>query len=347
MKWRAVEYALKHGRFNYLEFFPHGSKAKYFRHSEIGMLFSEWWDQWISELSIRRSTERSYRSRYRNHIQPYFGSRLISSIEKSDVLVFRRKLQNTLQPNSINLCIRILCQCFLEAFRRKLISEYPCEGIGALQEGQPQIDPFSFDELKHWLGYLANKNTAWHDLILFWSRTGLRPGELCALRWEHIDYFNRKALIREAKQENGSMGLPKTRHSIRDIDLRPAVIEALKRQEARTLMLKSYVWMNEKQQPWTRNTMHIKFSHWLLMAKLKHRPPKQMRHTFATLHLGSGENPSWVANMLGHASVEITLKTYNRFLPNLTREDGSAFEKIMDSKGQIGNDLVYDLKKSN
>lgn len=93
--------------------------------------------------------------------------------------------------------------------------------------------------------------------------------------------------------------------------------------------------------------MREQFAYWLKRAGLKHRPPKQMRHAFATLHIGAGESISWVSRMLGHADVEITLKKYNRFVPNLTREDGSAFEKIMDGEGQIGNVLVYDSKISN
>lgn len=62
-----------------------------------------------------------------------------------------------------------------------------------------------------------------------------------------------------------------------------------------------------------------------------------MRHTFATLHIAAGESITWVSQMLGHSNVEVTLKKYNRFIPNLTREDGSAFEMVMENeKGDIG-----------
>jgi integrase len=62
-----------------------------------------------------------------------------------------------------------------------------------------------------------------------------------------------------------------------------------------------------------------------------------MRHTFATLNIAAGESITWVSQTMGHSNVEVTLKKYNRFIPNLTRDDGSAFEAVMDvKKGNIG-----------
>jgi integrase len=49
------------------------------------------------------------------------------------------------------------------------------------------------------------------------------------------------------------------------------------------------------------------------------------------LNLAAGENISWVSSMLGHSSADITWKRYNRFIPNLTRADGSAFEKAFQN----------------
>jgi hypothetical protein len=74
--------------------------------------------------------------------------------------------------------------------------------------------------------------------------------------------------------------------------------------------------------------------HFCKLPLLRIQLASRMRHTFATLHIAAGGNISWVSKMPGHSSVELTLKKYNRFIPNLTREDGSAFEEIMDSKTQ-------------
>jgi len=110
-----------------------------------------------------------------------------------------------------------------------------------------------------------------------------------------------------------------------------SVRQALKRQEARSRLVdpEGYVFLNEKKRPLGDEYMRQKVRHILTRADIRHRPPKQFRHTFATLHLASNEQISWVSKMLGHANSKITWERYNRFVPNLTRRDGSAFEKEM------------------
>ena len=168
---------------------------------------------------------------------------------------------------------------------------------------------------------------------MFWSRTGVRPGELIALKWEDVDYFNKTVSVRRTRAHGGFDGPPKTPSSERDLTLRPAVVDALKRQEARTSLMGSYIWMVNGRQI-TNHMIGRKFSYCLKLAGIKTRPPSQMRHTFATLHIAAGESISWVAQMLGHSSVKMTLEKYNRYVPNLARDDGSAFESVAE-KGNI------------
>jgi integrase len=57
-----------------------------------------------------------------------------------------------------------------------------------------------------------------------------------------------------------------------------------------------------------------------------------MRHTAATLMLAAGENPEWVASILGHSTTEMLFRVYSRFVPNLTRNDGMAFAGLMHAR---------------
>jgi hypothetical protein len=59
------------------------------------------------------------------------------------------------------------------------------------------------------------------------------------------------------------------------------------------------------------------------------RRPYNARHTAATLWLASGENPEWFARQLGHTTTEMLFRIYSRFVPNLTRQDGNAFDRFV------------------
>jgi integrase len=57
-----------------------------------------------------------------------------------------------------------------------------------------------------------------------------------------------------------------------------------------------------------------------------------MRHTAATLWLASGENPQWISNQLGHANSQMLFTVYGRFVPNMTRQDGSAIDRLLATR---------------
>ena len=61
-----------------------------------------------------------------------------------------------------------------------------------------------------------------------------------------------------------------------------------------------------------------------------------MRHTAATLWLASGEAPEWIARQLGHTSTEMLFRVYSRFVPNLTRQDGSAIDRLLATRFSSG-----------
>jgi integrase len=79
----------------------------------------------------------------------------------------------------------------------------------------------------------------------------------------------------------------------------------------------------------TRRVWHPLLRHLGLRA----RRPYQTRHTAATLWLAAGESPEWIARQMGHTTSEMLFRTYSRYIPNLTRQDGSAFERLLASNG--------------
>jgi hypothetical protein len=66
-------------------------------------------------------------------------------------------------------------------------------------------------------------------------------------------------------------------------------------------------------------------------------PKPRTRNTAATLWLAAGEAPECIARQLGHTSAEMLFRTYSRYVPNLTRRDGSAFERLLASRFGSGH----------
>jgi integrase len=176
--------------------------------------------------------------------------------------------------------------------------------------------------------------------VAFW--TGARPNELAALHWGDVDTARGILRIR-AGRYRGKEGPPTTASSVRDIDLLPAVVEALKAQKAQQAAerLKHGRGAPEAGQDYVftgpegglLNVNALRDRVWyptLTKAALTRRTMYQTRHTFASNALAAGEAPSWVAAMLGHASPEMLFSVYARYIPNRTRRDGSALVHRME-----------------
>lgn len=340
-KDKAIQYHLKSGTFYYPDFFPHGAKNKHFK-TDQGILFSDWWDELMSESSNRESSIILKQSAYRTHIAPYFGQTPIHEITEHEALLFRKTLEGKgLAPASINSFMGFFCTAMSKAQKRGLTEVYACEDIGLLKRMKTEILPLSFDELRHFLDTLKKVDKEFHDLILFWSRTGLRPGEFISVMWDDLDTFNNVLQIRRTRSNvTQKEGPPKTITSERDVDLRPAVLETLARQKERIGLSCKYIWPFRGKQ-YSHKTLGRRFKHYLRISGLKPKPAVHMRHTFATLHIAAGESITWVSKMLGHSNVRVTLEKYNRFIPNLTRNDGSAFEMAFE-KSKKGNIKVME-----
>jgi integrase len=164
--------------------------------------------------------------------------------------------------------------------------------------------------------------------------TGLRFGEMAALKWRNVDLDRKTARICETLVY-GVEGSPKTKKSNRDIDLLPPVIEALESQKQITYGKSEHVFLDLSGNP--LKTDHVRNVIWkpaLKKAEIPYRPLMQTRHTFATLMLSEGENIGWVQNMLGHGSLQMIFTKYYAWIPKKTRNEGSAFVRVYHSVGR-------------
>jgi integrase len=130
---------------------------------------------------------------------------------------------------------------------------------------------------------------------------------------------------------NGHPETTKTPESMRDIAISRPVHEALNDQFALTGGDdERLVFCTREGLPLARrNVMNRVWYPTLRRLGLKMRKPYQTRHTTATLWLAAGENPEWIARQMGHSTTRMLFTVYSRYIPNLTRKDGSAFERLI------------------
>ncbi len=169
--------------------------------------------------------------------------------------------------------------------------------------------------------------------------TGMRTSEIDGLKWQYVD-FNLKTISVRETYVHGRMDTVKTTGSTRDIQMNSHVYEALEKQFKLTGK-GEFVFTNASGNPLDKGNVRDRI--WKPALKsmgLKYRRPYETRHTYATLMLAAGEAPEWIARQMGHTTTKMLFQTYSRFVPNLTRNDGSAFERLLKkaNSGGLGGD---------
>lgn len=306
-------------------------------------LFKDFVETWFSECKPgwRPRYQESVRNALDVHLIPAFADRRMHDIRRADVLAFRAELaekpgrqSDTLSNSRINTVMTFLRQVLTEASLRY---EFPpaFQGIKPLKTGKPDVQPFTLADVHRILEYCRQD---WRNYFVVRFFTGMRSGEIHGLRWHNVDFEHGLILVRETLVGDEIQKGAKTQESCRDIPMLPSVRDALLAQRDATPEHVEWVFYNSDWKPiCTSNFVSRIWKPLLGYLRLPYRRPYQTRHTTASLLLAAGENPEWVARVLGHTSTEMLFKVYSRFIPNLTRQDGSAMAAVLASQVDVSN----------
>lgn len=355
-----IEADIAAGTFDYRRFFPGSKNAAKFDPAPAGAigapqtvsavgvavsptapsvpstpLFKDFAETWYAEKEVE--WRRSYRTTIRRELDraliPKFGEKEVGQISKADVLAYRAELgkatakgkQSKLSAARINKMLNPLRQILNEAADR-FDFRTPFDSVKQLKTKRTDVDPFTLAEVKQVLDTVRPDFKHYFTVRFF---TGMRTGEIDGLQWKYVDFENRLILVRETVV-GGEEEYTKTDGSQRDIQMSQLVFDALKAQFEATGKLSKFVFCNRLGTPLDHKNVTNRVWYPLLRhLNLKKRRPYQCRHTAATLWLASGEAPEWIARQLGHTTTEMLFRVYSRYVPNLTRRDGSAFERLI------------------
>lgn len=339
---KRIEAEITLGTFEYHKYFPNSAKAQEFtRQAELQRsreahdtpLFSEFCETWLDEMRVqwRKSHLSTIEGTLKNYLVPEFGEKEVGHITRQEILSFRASLakaetrsKKPLSASRINRIMTPLRMILGEAANRFEFTS-PFQGIKSLKVPRSDVEPFSLEEVRLILATVRADFRNYYTVRFF---TGLRTGEIDGLPWDCVDFQRRQILVRQALV-NGEIEQTKTDGSYRHIEMPQLVYDALKDQRKATGN-NTFVFCNREGNPLNHNNVTKRVWYPLLShLGLRKRRPYQTRHTAATLWLAAGENPEWIARQMGHTTTEMLFRVYSRYVPNLTRRDGSAFERLL------------------
>lgn len=301
------------------------------RQTDEKPLFGELVEKWhkIMVKKVRPSTMIDYKSAMNTYILPRFGNTPIIDIAYLDVEEMISELECS--AKRINNILIPLRSVFKLAHRNKYINENIMLLVDNHKISKAKIMPLSMDEVHL---FLDNVNSFYKPFFTVAFFTGMRGGEMSALKWSNIHLDTRKIDIVETRVY-GEEGRPKTEGSFRTIDMLPMVHSAFQEQAARTRLRSKYAFLNFDDKPVDVETLRkTAWTAGLNASKIEYRPMIQTRHTFATLMISAGENLGWVQKMLGHSSLKMIVEKYYAYIPNMTHNDGSRFVEEYEHRAE-------------
>ena len=275
----------------------------------IDQYSSIWFKQ--KQRNWSHTTIRGYSQKYNSYIKPNFGYMRLIDFKAS--MFDEWASTQTLSGKSINEARNVINQIFKCAYFDDIIDSNPVERVNRCKQDHKEAEPFSMVEIKKILEALE---PPYREFFQFAIWTGLRTGELLGLRWQDVDLDKGQVHIR-TNITQGREKEPKTRGSIRTIELLPEAINALKSIKNSEYYDNFRVFIDPKTKETYKYADGLRKYIWMPTLKrigVKYRYPYQCRHTFASMMLSQGRNPMWVASQMGHADWGMIRKVYGRWI---------------------------------
>ena len=352
------------GSFKFAEVFPKSKKADYFSEKELHLfggnktadqvLFKEYASRWYDLLKdsgrVEERTLWGYKGQINGYLISYFGKMTFEDLNKStfDKFIswakkqkFRKRTISNKTVNKIFVPLKMICRDASIEYRWG--STYnPFFGFKRLPEDDPyeKLFPFTLDEQNKIIQNLPDHWKPYFDTAF---KIGLRQGEQLAIRPADIDWTKDMLRIKRAitRNENGKImvGRTKNKYSRRTIKLIPVMRDALKNQKNIYDRFKGEYFFCSP----TGNmidTSNLRRDVWNPVFEktgLEYREMKQTRHSFATNALSCGENPLWIARVLGHRDTDMVIRVYGKYIENaMGCQDGENLNKYF--QGYAGKD---------
>jgi integrase len=292
-------------------------------------------DRWLEAIkgSVRDRTWERHEQVVRVHLKPAIGHVRLDRLNALQAqAVYGRKLEAGLSPRTVQIIHATLHKALKQAVAWTLVPRNVAEAATPPRPVRKEITPLTGEQARSLLE--AARGDRLEALYVLAVTTGMRQGELLGLRWEDVDLRCGILKVNRSVYE-GVASPPKTRAGRRTIRLSEPAVAALERHRVgaarRSERISGWVFASATGTP--IGHQNLRNRSWRPLLERAGLPDSvrfhDLRHTCATLLLARNVNPKIVSEMLGHASVGITLDTYSHLLPNMQQDAAKAMEDAL------------------
>ena len=288
-------------------------------------------DRWLTDSvkdTVRQRTFERYEQIARVHLKPGLGRIKLRALTPAHVRGLYKDKLLTLSPRTVNYIHVTLHKALKDAVSDGLVPRNVCDAVKSPRPGKKEVTPLSQDQARSLLA--AARSDRLEALYTVALHCGLRQGELLGLKWEDVDLNAGKLSIRRTLSETreGFKYEPPKSGKGRSVKLSQRATEALRSHRKRQLeeqtgsveeRFRGLVFTTTNGTPYTcTNLLAQRFRPLLKRAGLPAATRfHDLRHTCATMLLKMGQHPKYVQELLGHASISITLDTYSHVIEGM------------------------------
>jgi integrase len=318
----------------------------------VGQYLTSWLE--AIKPTIEFGTWRRHREFVELHVAPKVGHTLVRELSPQQVQrLYADCLATGLSGSTVHHLHATLHKALKDAERLGIVARNVCKLVNPPRMDESEIQPLSRDDVGILLDIASGERL--EALYVVALATGMRQSELLGLRWSDVDLDARPVdprpedvrpggLIRvrtQLKRLEGQWVLrePKTRRSRRQIAVPDPVVDALRRHHVRQLeerlrlgaawQDRDLVFCTQTGGPLFARNLYRSFKALLRKGALPDIRFHDLRHTCATLLLSAWVNPKVVSEMLGHATVAITLDIYSHVLPDMQQDAAVAMGQLL------------------
>ncbi|MFC1993376.1 tyrosine-type recombinase/integrase [Chloroflexota bacterium] len=309
--------------------------------------------QWLKEYAFMNTTDRtqeSYTSIIERHLIPALGKVSLVDLQPQHIQSYYANKLNKgradgkggLSARSVVYHHRILSKALDYAVKMGLVVRNVAKVVEPPRTARVTMQTLSPEEVTRFLD--AARETEYYVYFATLLYSGLRRGELLALRWRNLDLESGTLTVVETAYRlgNGEYRIkePKTQQSRRTVTLPSSLVELFKVYQADQVLLRvqlgislnvdDFVFIRPDGSPINPNAVTLAFRRIIKRAGLRSIRIHDLRHTHATLMLKAGVHPKVVSERLGHANIGITLDIYSHVLPGLQEAAAEKFDRIFE-----------------